>query len=113
YELAALGIVRIRQQGRHRHFDEIGIAVERLAIGISKLRSLDDEMNEIGPGRIETVEIESFEQCKLLHGYRSLAPRTGLAHGVAFVVVGQWRFDVRRPARHIVASEHAAVAIAA
>src|ERR1700751_1180448 len=70
-------------------------------------------MNEIGSGRIEAVEFESLQQCELLQRDRPLAPRAGLAHGVAVVVVGQRRFDMRRPARHVFGGEHAAVALAA
>src|SRR5262245_61080812 len=70
-------------------------------------------MNEIGSGRIEAVEFESLEQRELLRGDRSLAPRTGLAYRVLFVIVSQRRFDMRRPARHVVGGEHAAMTHAA
>ena len=59
-ELAALGIVGIGQQRRGRHFDEIGIAVERLAIGKGELGALDLQMNEVGARRIEIDQDRSL-----------------------------------------------------
>ena len=59
------------------------------------------------------VEIEALEQRKLLQHHRTLRPRTGLAHGVAAVVVGERRLDMGVPARHVVAGEHAVMRFAA
>src|SRR5580700_10067844 len=66
-------------------------------------------MDEVRPDRIEPVEIKTFEQRELLQRHRALTPRPGFADGVAFVIVGQRRLDMRRPARHVVAGEYAAV----
>ena len=109
-EFAPLGIVGVGEERRGRHRDEIGIAVERFAVGKSELGAFDLQMDEVGAGGIETVEVEALEQRELLQHHRALAPRPGLAHRVAAVVVGQRRFDARRPARHVVGGEHAAVA---
>ena len=62
-----------------------------------------------GSRRVESVEIEAFEQRQLLQHHRTLSPRSGLAHGVAAIVVSQRRFDGRRPARHVVAGKHTAM----
>ena len=78
-ELAALVVVGVGQQRRHRHLDEIGIAVEFLAVGIGELGAFDQDVDEFRAGRIEAVEIEALEQRKLLQHHRTLRPRTGLA----------------------------------
>ena len=52
-ELAALDVVGVGQKCRHRHLDEIGIAVERLAVGESELGALDLQMDEVRARRIE------------------------------------------------------------
>src|SRR5579883_3655829 len=70
-------------------------------------------MNEIRTGRIEAVELKTFEQRKLLQGHRPLAPWAGLADRAAAIIVGERRFDMRRPTRHVVGGEHAAMPFAA
>ena len=69
-------------------------------------------MDEIRPGGIEPVEIETFQQGELLKQDRPLAPDAGLAHRVAPVVVGQRRLDRRLPRGHVGAGEHAAMRLA-
>ncbi len=61
-ELAPLGGVAIGEQRRHRHVDEIGIAVPGLAVGQRQLVGLDEEVDEIGADGIELVEVEPVEQ---------------------------------------------------
>ena len=112
-ELAAFAVVGVRQQRRHRHFDKIRIAIEHFAVRIGELRRFDNQMNKVGAGRIEAVEIEALEQRKLLQRHRALTPRAGLAHREAAIVVGERRLDMRRPFRHVVGGEHAAMALAA
>ena len=96
HELAALGVVGVRQQRRERHLDEVRIAVELLAVGIGELRAFHHQVDEIRPDHVHAVEIEALEQRELLQHHRPLAPRR-LADGVAAVVVGERRLD-RAPA---------------
>jgi hypothetical protein len=110
---AALKIIGVREERRDRHRDEIRIAIECLAVGKCELCALDLQMDEVGAGGVETVDVETFKQCKLLQHHRALAPRAGLADRVAPIVVAQRRFDAWRPARHIVGGKHAAVALSA
>ncbi len=112
-ELAPLGIVGVGQQGRDRHLDEIGVAIESVAVRKGELGAFDLPMDEVRARRIETVEIVSLEQRELLHHHRALAPDAGLAHRVAAVIVGERRLHLRLPARHVVAGEHAAMRRAA
>ena len=70
-------------------------------------------MNEFGACGIEPVELKSLQQRELLQHHRALAPDAGLADGVAAVIVGQRRLDGRLPARHVVATQHAAMRRAA
>ena len=59
-ELAPLGVVGVGEQRRHRHLDEIRIAVKAFAVGIGELGGLDLEMDEIGLSGIESVELVAF-----------------------------------------------------
>src|SRR5689334_11848748 len=70
-------------------------------------------MDKIGPLRIEAVEIEPLKERELLQHHRALAPGAGLADGVAAIVVGQRRLDVRLPARHVVGPQYAAMTLTA
>jgi len=49
-ELATLGVVGLRQQPLHRHIDELGVAVEGLAVGVGELGALRPGMDEVGIG---------------------------------------------------------------
>src|SRR3954449_160435 len=66
-------------------------------------------MDELGPERIETVEIEPLQQRQLLQQHGSLAPGTALCDGVAAVVECEGRFDRGLPARHVVIGQQPAV----
>ncbi len=66
-------------------------------------------MDEIRARGIEPIEIKTLEQRQLLQHHRPLAPGAGLAHGIAAIIVGERRFDARRPPRHVVGGEYAAV----
>ena len=77
-ELAALGVVGVRQQRLDRHLDEIRIAVEFLAVGVGELGAFHHEMDEVRPGHVEAVEVEALEQRELLQHHRALAPRPAL-----------------------------------
>src|ERR1700733_11169206 len=70
-------------------------------------------MDEVRARRVHFLQIEAFEQRELLQHHRPLAPWSGLAHGVTVVVIGERRFDAWRPARHVLASQHAAVGASA
>src|SRR5260370_37479572 len=52
-ELAARIVVGWRQQRRHRHIDEIGVAIPGLAVGIGELGAFGDEVGGLGAGGIE------------------------------------------------------------
>src|SRR5262249_5971884 len=112
-QLAALVIVGVGQERLDRDLGELRIAVELLAVRIGELGALDHGVNEIRPDDVKAVEVEAFEQGELLQHHRALAPDAGLAHRVAAVVVGERRLEGRLPARHVVAGEQAAVALAA
>ena len=58
-ELAPLRIVRVRQQGLHRHLVELRIAVELFAIGEGEFRRLHHEVDEFRAGDVEAVEARS------------------------------------------------------
>src|SRR5205807_1363804 len=108
-ELAPLGVVGIGKQRGHRHVDEVRIAIERLAIRIGELGAFDVEVDEIGAGRIQAIEVEALDQRQLLEHDRSLPPWAGLAYGEAAVVVSKQRLDAGLPAREVVAPKHATV----
>ena len=111
-ELAAVGIVGVRQQGLHGHVDERRIAVEGLAIGIGELQAFDLQVDEVGAGRIHAVEVEALEKGELLQDHRALRPCVRLANSVPAVVVGERRFDRRLPLRHVLSGQHAPVGLA-
>ena len=54
-ELAALGVVGVREQRLERHVDELRIAVEFLAVGVGKLRALDDGVDEVRPDDVRAM----------------------------------------------------------
>ena len=66
-------------------------------------------MDEVGPDRIEAVEVEPLQQRKLLQEDRSLAPRAALDHGMAPIIIGQGRFDRGLPAGHVVGGQEPAM----
>src|ERR1044071_4453982 len=99
-QLAARVVVAGTQQRRHRHIDEIRVAIPGLAVSISELGAFGDDMDEIGADRVEAVEIEALQQGELLQENRALAPRAAFDDGVTAVVIGQRGLDRRLPARH-------------
>src|SRR6185369_13663101 len=70
-------------------------------------------MDEIRAGRMKIIEAHAFEQRQLLEQDRSLAPDSGLADGIATVIVRQRRFDMGLPVRHIASGQDAAMPLAA
>ena len=66
-----------------------------------------------GPVGSSPSRSKSFQQSELLQRHRALSPRPGLAHRVAAIIVGERRLDVRRPARHVVGGQDAAMLVAA
>jgi hypothetical protein len=62
---ATLRIVAIRQKMLHRHLGEIGIAVIDLAVGIGEFHRLGDQMDEVGPGRIQRADIHALRIARL------------------------------------------------
>src|SRR6185437_4800273 len=111
-ELLALGVVRVGEQRFERHLDKFRVAIELIAVGVSKLRAFDQRVDEIRAGGVDLAEIELLHQCKLLEHRRALAPDATFADGVVAVFECRRRFDRWLPARHVIAGEHAAVALA-
>src|SRR5215211_6526363 len=70
-------------------------------------------MNEFRFSRIKAIEAKTLQQRELLQRYGPLPPGPRLAHGVTAIVVGQRRFHIRLPARHIVAAQDAPMALPA
>ena len=99
---ALVGIGRAEQRGE-RHVGELGVAVERLAVGERELRALDDGVDALA--RRHRREVEAGQQRELLEHHRALPPRAGLADGVAVVVERDRRLERRLPARHVVAAQ--------
>ena len=64
-QFAPLGVVGVRQQHLDRHLHEFRVAVELVAVGESELGRLDLQMDEIGAGGIERVEVVALEQREL------------------------------------------------
>src|SRR5262245_40480121 len=52
---ATLAIVDLRQQSLDRHLDEVGIAIEFLAVGKSELGCFHLQMDEVRTGRMQAV----------------------------------------------------------
>ena len=98
---------------RQRHFDEIRIAVELVAVGVRELGTFDQRVDEVGARRVDLAEIELLHQRELLQHRRPLAPDTAFADGVVAVFERCRGLDARLPARHVVSRQHAAVALAA
>src|SRR3569623_55965 len=92
-QLAPLGVVGFRQQLRDRNLAEVRIAVAHVAIGESELGAFHLQVNELGAGWIELVEIVALEQRQLLKQHQSLRPWACLVNGVAAVIVADRRFD--------------------
>src|SRR5206468_3093054 len=78
-----------------------------------ELGAFDLQMNELRSCRIEVIERKTFQQGQLLQHDRTLAPDARLAYRVAIIIIGQWRFDARLPARHVVSPQHATMRRAA
>ena len=112
-ELAPLGVVGLRQQRPHRHVDELGIAVEGLAVGIGELGALHPRVHEIGIGGGELVEVEALEQRQHLQQHWALRPGMGLHHAIVAVVEVDRLLDGRQPFRHVMGREHTLVPPAA
>src|SRR5207237_953244 len=53
HQLSPRVIVGSAEQGGHRHVDKIRVAVPGFTIGEGELGAFDDDMDEIGPERIE------------------------------------------------------------
>src|SRR5262249_10382255 len=92
---------------------EFRIAVKLFTVSESKFRRLHLQMDEVRAGRVKTIQPDAFQQRELLKQDWSLAPDAGFADGVAAVVVGERKFDLRLPVRHIIAGQYAAVALPA
>ena len=58
-------------------------------------------MDEIRPGRVEAIEIESLEQGELLERDQALRPGPGLQDAVTAVVEANRLLDGGLPSRHI------------
>src|SRR5690606_41480621 len=61
-QLAPLVVIGIGQQRLDRDIGELGIAIERLAIGISELGGFDLQMDEVGACGVEPVELKRSEE---------------------------------------------------
>src|SRR4029079_2612832 len=70
-------------------------------------------MDEIRACRMKIIETHAFEQRQLLEQDRTLAPDSGLADGIATVVVCQRRFDMCLPVRHVASGQDAAMPLTA
>ena len=81
-ELAALGVVGLRQQRLHRHVDELRVAVEGLAVGVGELGALGPDVDELRIGGRQAVEIEALEQGQHLQQHRALRPGVRLQHAI-------------------------------
>src|SRR6185437_16916398 len=81
--------------------------------GVSKLRALDQRVDEIRARWIGVAEAELLHQSKLLKHRRALAPRPAFANRVVGVFERRRGFDAGPPARHVLAGEHAAMTLAA
>ena len=110
HQAAARGVVALAEQYRHRHLAEVGVAVPGLAIGKGELGALDDGVQELRALRPHCREIEAGEEGELLEEDRALAPRAGLGHAIAVIVVAERRLVARLEARQVVRREHALVA---
>ena len=60
-KFAPLGIVGLGQQLLDRHVDELRITVERLAVGIGELGTLDPRVQEVGVRWVEVLEIVAVQ----------------------------------------------------
>ena len=100
-ELAALGVVGLRQQRRHRHIGEIRVPVPGLAVGKGELGAFHDRVDKFLAHRVHGGEVKAREQRHLLEEGRALAPGAAFEDGVALVFVGERRFDGGLPAGHV------------
>ena len=101
--------VRAREEHVHRHVDEVGVAVPRLAVGERELRALGDRVDVVGARVAHRREVEALEQAQLLEEHGRLAPRAGLEHGEAVVVDGERLLERRAPVAQVFLREQAAV----
>jgi hypothetical protein len=104
-ECAALVVVCGRQQPVEWDVDEVGIAVERLAVGEGELGALGDGVDVFRGTEAHRLEVEARQQGELLEEDRALPPRAGLADRVAVVLESRRRLDRRLPGAEVVACE--------
>src|SRR5262249_15342252 len=83
--------------------------IEFLAIREGEFGRLDLQMDKLGAGRVETVELEALKQRELLKKHRSLRPDAGLLYRVAPVVVRERLLDGCFPRRHVLSGQNAAM----
>jgi hypothetical protein len=97
------------KQGLDRHLDEIGIAIEGLAVRESELRGLGDRVDEFGTHRVHGSQVGLCQQRQLLQEHRSLAPNSVLAEGMAVIIEGCRRLLGCLPNGHVVGRQDAPV----
>ena len=96
-ERAAAVVVLARQERVERN---IGVAVQRVAVGERELRAFRHDMDELGIGKRRNVE--ALQQCELLQRDGTASPRAGLADGDSAVVVRGRRLERCAPRREVV-----------
>ena len=101
------------QQRVQGHVDEVGVAVECLAVSERKLDAFDEGMDELGAIGVHGRDVVALEQGERLEKYGALAPGAGLGEGVAVVVAGDGGFEARLPGGHVVGGDEARMAPAA
>ena len=74
-QLAPLGGVFRRDQGRQRHIADSRVGVIGLAVGEGEFQRLGQRVDVVGAVVAERPEIGAFEQCQGLQQRRPLAPR--------------------------------------
>src|SRR5262249_58319312 len=88
------------------------VAVERLAVGESELRTLDDGVDVVDGAEAHALEVETVEERQLLQEDGRLTPRSRLADGRTAELPRDRALDCRRIGREVVPGQEAAVSLA-
>src|SRR5438270_1149621 len=82
----------------------------RPTVGKSELGGLDEEVDELGPGRVFPLKAELRQDRQLLQRHQPLRPWSAFLHAVMAIIIMDRILDARLPAGHVGGAQDAAMA---